>query len=108
EQNEAYRAAEPADDARFVGAFAHSLEHFGGFTPVEARRVAGTLLPDLLYYDPTRPASYPDNGRTPSDDAPDAFLAVITNGKVTGDGIGPHDDLLAEFPYLGPPHNGSR
>jgi hypothetical protein len=108
EQNEAYRAAEPADDARFVGAFAHALEHFGGFTPVEARRVAGTLLPDLLYYDPTRPASYPDNGRTPSDDAPDAFLTVITNGKVTGDGIGPHDDLLAEFPYLGPPHNGSR
>jgi len=108
EQNAAYRAAEPADDARFVGTFAHALEHFGGFTPVEARRVAGTLLPDLLYYDPTRPASYPDNGRTPSDDAADAFLTVITNGKVTGDGIGPHDDLLAEFPYLGPPHNGSR
>jgi len=108
EQNGAYRAAEPADDARFVGAFAHSLEHYGGFTPVEARRVAGTLLPDLLYYDPTRPASYPDNGRKPSDDAADAFLTVITNGKVTGDGIGPHDDLLAEFPYLGPPHNGSR
>src|SRR6266705_4626631 len=77
EQNEAYRATEPADDARFVGAFAHSLEHYGGFTPVEARRVAGTLLPDLLYYDPTRPASYPDNGRTPSDDAADAFLTVI-------------------------------
>jgi Domain of unknown function (DUF4331) len=108
EQNEAYRAAQPADDARFVGAFAHSLEHLGGFTPVEARRVAGTLLPDLLYYDPTRPASYPDNGRTPSDDAPDAFLSVITNGKITGDGIGPHEDLLAEFPYLGPPHDGSR
>ena len=79
----------------------------GGFTPVEARRVAGTLLPDLLYYDPTRPASYPDNGRKPSDDAADAFLTVITNGKVTGDGIGRHDDLLAEFPYLGPPHDGA-
>ena len=108
EQNEAYRAAEPADDARFVGAFAHSLEHYGGFTPVEARRVAGTLLPDLLYYDPTRPASFPDNGRKLSDDAADAFLTVITNGKVMGDGIGPHDDLLAQFPYLGSPHNGPR
>src|SRR6266567_3900967 len=108
EQNGAYRAAEPADDARFVGAFALSLEHYGGFTPVEARRVAGTLLPDLLYYDPTRPASYPDNGRTPSDDAADTFLTIITNGKVRGDGVGPHDDLLAKFPYLGPPHNGSR
>src|SRR6476469_2511755 len=33
EQNEAYRAAEPADDARFIDVFAHSLEHIGGFTP---------------------------------------------------------------------------
>lgn len=104
EQNDAYRAGEPADDARFVGAFAHALEHTGGFAPEEARRVAGTLLPDLLRYDPTRPASYPQNGRKPSDDAADAFLAVITNGKVMEDGAGPHDDLLPEFPYLGPPH----
>jgi hypothetical protein len=108
EQNEAYRAAEPADDARFVAVFAHSLEHVGGLAPEDARLVAGTLLPDLLYYDAMRPASYPDNGRKPGDDAADAFLTVITNGKVTGDGIGPHDDLLAAFPYLGPPHNGSR
>jgi hypothetical protein len=108
EQNEAYRAAEPADDDRFVPVFTHSLEHTGGFKPEEARRVAETLLPDLLRYDPTRPASYPQNGRKPSDDAADAFLTVITNGKVTGDRIDPHGDLLAEFPYLGPPHNGSR
>ena len=104
EQNEAYRAAEPADDARFIAVFAHSLEHTGGFSPEEATRVAGTLLPDLLRYDPTRPASYPHNGRKPTDDVADAFLAVITNGKVTGDGVGPHSDLLADFPYLGPPH----
>lgn len=104
DQNDAYRSGEPADDARFVGVFAHSLEHIGGLEPEEARRVAGTLLPDLLSYDPTRPASYPQNGRRPSDDAADAFLAVITNGKVTGDGAGPHSDLLALFPYLGSPH----
>jgi hypothetical protein len=108
EQNDAYRAGEPADDARFVGVFAHALEHLGGYGPEEARRVAGTLLPDLLYYDPTRPASFPDNGRALSDDAADVFLAIITNGKVTGDKIGPHRDLLAEFPYLGPPHQSSR
>ncbi len=34
-----------------------------------------------------------------------AFLALFTNGKVTEDKVGPHGDLLAEFPYLGPPHN---
>ena len=108
EQNEVYLAGEPADDARFVAVFAHALEHTGGYTPEEARRVAGTLLPDLLRYDPTRPASFPHNGRALSDDAADTFLAIITNGKVTGDGVGPHGDLLAEFPYLGPPHNDSR
>jgi hypothetical protein len=108
EQNEAYRAGEPAEDARFVDLFAHALEHTGGYTPEEARRVAGTLLPDILRYDPTRPASFPDNGRALRDDVSDAFLAILTNGKVMEDKAGPHGDLLAEFPYLGPPHIGSR
>jgi hypothetical protein len=67
--------------------------------------VAGTLLPDVMSYDPTRLASFPDNGRTLTDDTQDAFLAILTNGKVTEDKVGPHRDLLAEFPYLGPPHN---
>ena len=35
----------------------------GGYTPADATRVAGSLLPDILSYDPTRPAAYPDNGR---------------------------------------------
>jgi hypothetical protein len=104
EQNAAYLAAEPADDARFVPVFAHALEHAGGYTPTEATRVAGTLLPDVLHYDPTRPASYPDNGRALTDDVVDFFLPLLTNGKVTGDKVGPHRDLLAVFPYVGPPH----
>jgi hypothetical protein len=101
-ERDAYLAGEPADDARFVAGFAHALEHAGGYAPEEARRVAGTLLPDMLPYDPTRPASFPDNGRTLTDDAGDAFLAVLTNG--TQDKVEAHGDLLADFPYLGPPH----
>ena len=66
--------------------------------------MARTLLPELLSYDPTRPASFPDNGRTLTDDAVDAFLAILTNGKVKEDKVGPHGDLLLEFPYVGPPH----
>jgi Domain of unknown function (DUF4331) len=104
-ERDVYLAGEPAEDSRFVAVFAHSLEHSGGYTPVEAKRVAETLLPDMLSYDPTRPASFPGNGRTLIDDAADAFLAVLTNGRVTGDKVGAHSDLLAEFPYLGPPHN---
>jgi hypothetical protein len=104
EQNAAYLAAEPADDARFIPVFAHALEHAGGYTPTEATRVAGTLLPDVLHYDPTRPAVYPDNGRALTDDVVDFFLPLLSNGKVTEDKVGPHKDLLTVFPYVGPPH----
>jgi hypothetical protein len=56
--------------------------------------------------DPPGPTtSFPGNGRTLTDDAGDAFLAVFTNGRVTGDKVGAHSDLLAEFPYQGPPHD---
>jgi hypothetical protein len=104
EEKEAYVGGEPADDARFVDGIAHSLEHTGGYAPEEAKRVAETMLPDILPYDPTRPVAYPDNGRLLTDDVADPFVAVLTNGKVTEDKVGPHDDLLPEFPYLGPPH----
>jgi hypothetical protein len=99
-----YLAAEPADDARFVAVFAHSLEHLGGYTPDQATRVAQTLLPDILSYDPTRPAAYTANGRALTDDVMDIFLSTITNGKVTTDHVGPHGDLLTDFPYLSQPH----
>jgi Domain of unknown function (DUF4331) len=104
-ERDAYMAGEPADDDRFVSVFAHSLEHTGRYAPEEAKRAARTLLPDVMPYDPTRPASFPSNGRTLTDDAGDAFVAVFSNGKVTGDKVGPHRDLIPEFPYLGSPHN---
>jgi hypothetical protein len=104
EQNAAYLAAEPAEDARFIPVFAHALEHTGGYTAAEATRVAGTMLPDILHYDPTQPVSYPVNGRALTDDVVDFFLPLLSNGKVTQDKVGPHKDLLTEFPYVGLPH----
>jgi hypothetical protein len=80
------------------------LEHTGGYAPNDAMGVARKLLPDILPYDPRRPASFPDNGRTLTDDVANAFLSILTNGRVTGDKVGPHGDLLDEFPHLGPPH----
>ena len=67
--------------------------------------VARKLLPDILSYDTRGPARFPQNGRTLTDDVVDVFLSMFTNGKVTGDKVGPHGDLLDEFPYLGPPHD---
>jgi hypothetical protein len=104
EERDAYLSGEPASDERFLAGFAHALEHTGGYTPVEATRVAGTLLPDVLSYDPARPASFPDNGRTLTDDAFDSFIRILTNGKVTEDKVGAHSDLLQDFPYVGSPH----
>ncbi len=66
--------------------------------------MAGTLLPDVLAYDPARPACFPENGPALTDDACDIFIRILTNGKVTEDKVGPHSDLLREFPYVGPPH----
>src|SRR6202166_3736964 len=104
EERDAYLGGVPANDEQFLASFAHALEHTGGYTPAEAKRVAGTLLPDVLPYDPTCPASFPDNGRTLTDDAFDTFIRILTNGKITGDNVEPHGDLLLEFPYVGPPH----
>ena len=73
----------------------HSLEN--------AQQVALTLLPDILDYDYSSPAGY-RNGRTLTDDIIDAQLTLLTNGTVTADKVGPHQDLLATFPYVGPPH----
>src|SRR5438552_7843387 len=104
EEREAYLNGEPADDDRFIGVFAHELEHSGGYRPEDAVGVARKLLPDILSYDPRGPVCFPHNGRTLTDDVVDVFLSMLTNGKVAGDKVGPHGDLLDEFPYLGPLH----
>jgi hypothetical protein len=103
DEKAAYLAAQPVDDAQFVRVFAHSLEHTGGYTLEQATRVAKSILPDILRYDPSKPAIYP-NGRTLSDDVIDGFLSLLTNGKVKTDNVGPHKDLLTTFPYVGAPH----
>lgn len=104
EEKTNYLAGEPVNDARWVDTFAHSLEHSGGYTSEEAKRIVKTMLPDIMPYDPMHAAAYPANGRALTDDVIDHFLTVFTNGKVTGDKVGPHTDLLPHFPYLGPPH----
>jgi hypothetical protein len=104
DSRDAYQAAEPAGDARFVPVFAHSLEHTGGYSSADATRVAAQLLPDILRYDPTRPASYPNNGRALTDDVVEFFLPILSNGKIKTDNVRAHRDLLDKFPYLGPPH----
>jgi hypothetical protein len=98
-----FNARQPADDvANYLQPWSRLLEE-NGHTPDEAAAAARIVLPDILRYDRARPAAYP-NGRAVTDDVFSARFAWLTNGKVSSDGLRPHDDLLAEFPYLGPPN----
>ncbi len=77
-----------------------------GYSGEEAGRALTVVLPDILRFDRSKPAAYP-NGRTLTDGVFDARLAFVTHGQVSGDKTGPHSDLLDDFPYLGHPHPAS-
>jgi pimeloyl-ACP methyl ester carboxylesterase len=94
---------QPADDvANYLELWSAILRNADGYPPEQARAAALQVLPDILHYDRTQPATYP-NGRILTDDVYSLRFAWLTNGKVPPSGLKPHDDLLAHFPYLGPP-----
>jgi hypothetical protein len=98
-----YNSRQPADDvANYLGPWSKLLED-GGYPPEEARAAAMQMLPDILRYDRTKPAAYP-NGRKLTDDAFSMRFAWLSHGKISPTGLKPHGDLQAHFPYLGPPH----
>jgi Domain of unknown function (DUF4331) len=103
ELKDRFNAGHPADDvANFLEPWAKLLES-RDYSAAEARDTVLTVLPDVLRYDRSRPAHYP-NGRVLTDDVYDIRMAFLTHGRVTADGVGPHDDYLPEFPFLGAPH----
>ncbi|MFG2332709.1 DUF4331 family protein [Streptomyces sp. NPDC048604] len=104
EVKEKYNAGEPADDwDTYREPWAAVLAHTGGYGAEDAEKALRTVLPDVLRFDRTRPTAYP-NGRTLTGDVTSARLAMVSGGKITDDHIGPHTDLLSQFPYLGHPH----
>jgi hypothetical protein len=98
-----YNTRQPADDvANYLGPWSKILEN-GGYSPEEAKAAAMQVLPDILHYDRTKPATYP-NGRILTDDVFSTRFSWLTHGKVPPTGLKPHGDLQAQFPYLGPPN----
>lgn len=101
---DAYNAGEPVNDwDTYIADWIGVLQHTGGYSAEDAEETLHTVLPDILRYDRSAPAAYP-NGRTPTDDVTSARLNLVSGGKITSDHVAPHADLLAEFPYLGVPH----
>jgi hypothetical protein len=103
---EEYNASEPANDReRWLEQFIHLMGHTGDYTREEAIAAIdreGTL-PDVLSFDPSKPATYP-NGRIFSDDVIDYRIAFLTKNQCPPTGLAPHTDVSTEFPYLGAPH----
>jgi hypothetical protein len=98
-----FNATEPVNDVmNYLQPLSESLQQHG-YAPDEATAAASTLLPDILQYDHTSPARYP-NGRAPTDDVFSTRMIFMTHGQTTHQPIKPHDDLLAMFPFLGTPH----
>jgi hypothetical protein len=99
-----YNVRQPVDDvANYLEIWSKFLETNGGYSPEDARTAALIVLPDILRYDRSQPASYP-NGRTLTDDAFGSRFAWMSNGKIGSQGLKPHEDLLSDFPYLGVPN----
>jgi hypothetical protein len=106
ETKEEYNASEPAHDRqRWTDQFVHLMGHTGNYTRDEALAAidADRLLPDMLTFDPARPAQYP-NGRVLADDVLNYRLSFLSKGDIPPTGLKPHTDTLSEFPYLGNPH----
>jgi len=101
-----YNASEPVNDVRrWTDQFVHLMGHTGGYTRDEAIAAihAEGILPDMLTFDPAKPAKYP-NGRVFTDDVINTRLAFLSKGDIPPTGLKPHTDVLREFPYLGAPH----
>ncbi|GAA1287749.1 hypothetical protein GCM10009609_62800 [Pseudonocardia aurantiaca] len=102
-QKAEFNARQPADDVEnYLVPWLRLLQE-NGYPPEEAEAAALQMLPDILRYNRAQPAAYP-NGRVLTNDVFSWRWAWLTHGRVGSQGLEPHKDLLAEFPYLGPPH----
>jgi hypothetical protein len=81
------------------------MGHTGNYTREEAIAEIDKdrVLPDMLCFDHSKPAKYP-NGRVFTDDVIDHRLAFLSKGDIPPTGLRPHTDILKEFPYIGTPH----
>jgi hypothetical protein len=78
---------------------------YGGDQDLHGRRVARMLLPDLLRYDPERPAGFTFaacNGRHPAEPESTVVNSIL-NGFPDGERLVPRPVLQSSFPYFQSP-----
>ncbi|HEX5809714.1 MAG TPA: DUF4331 family protein [Anaerolineales bacterium] len=92
----------PAQQEKFSAQYVTMFKGFG-YSETEAARLVEEWLPDILRYNYTSAAGYP-NGRQLTDDVVDHVADIMTRGKIKDDLVTAHTDYQTEFPYLGIPH----
>jgi hypothetical protein len=75
-----FNATDPVDDVKnYLQPLSETLQRHG-YSPDDATAAARTLLPDILHYDRTMPAHYP-NGRVMTDDVFSARMIFMVQGR---------------------------
>jgi hypothetical protein len=98
-----YNSRHPADDvANYLEPWSKILEN-GGYEPEEARAAARRVLPAPPPLRPHQTRHLPQRPR-PHRRRLQHALRLADQRPDPPTGLKPHDDLLAHFPYLGPPH----
>ena len=104
---EEYNASEPVNDrARWIDMFIHLLGHTGGYSREEAIAAIDNegTLPDVLTFNPSKPAKYPERPRLHRRRhrlppfLPDQGRVPAVRPEAA------HRHSQSEFPYLGTPH----
>lgn len=88
---------------RYLSRYVDSFRGMG-YSESDARSLALEWVPDVLEFDCTNAAGFP-NGRRLSDDVVATAVQILTSEPLPASArIPAHTDLLPEFPYLGRPH----
>ncbi len=117
-----FNETHPADDKMFgqavkdALAILSALDDEGAYDSSIIDSLTSALLPDKTFFNKQQSPFPPFNGRRLEDDVIDVELNILTGGPpftvlgrdnkgaIETDGVGPHDDYLSVFPYLGEPH----
>jgi hypothetical protein len=105
-----YQASSPGQDTTVVlqplsAAIAGRLRAAGWAANPDshARRLACALLPDVLHYDPRRPAGFTfaaQNGRHPSESSDEVVHTILNGGKPSDSMPSNHHPSVPTFPYF--------
>lgn len=96
---DSFNSGQPVNDkSDYRGDLVSGLKALGN-DDTRAGQLADFLLPDILTFDTTSTAGFP-NGRRLQDDVIDIELNLITNGAVKTDCVGNDSAFTDTFPYL--------